>query len=151
MAAGPILICFDESEESSRAIAAAAALLKGRAAIVLTIGSLEYVAETYAAAGSGAADTLLAVKERASAQAEAGAAQARKAGLKAEARAEVESPTWRGIVEVADEIDACVIVVGTEQFGRLRELAEGSVSHGVTTHAHRPVLVVPRAYALPIT
>jgi nucleotide-binding universal stress UspA family protein len=144
MAAGPILICFDDSEESSHAITAAAALLRGRDAIVLTVGSLEYVAETYAAAGSGAADTLLAVKERASAQAQAGAARAREAGLTAEARAEVESPVWRGIIQVADEIDASVIVVGTERFGLLRELAEGSVSHGVTTHAHRPVLVVPR-------
>ena len=141
--AGPILICFDDTEESSHAIAVAAVLLRARDAVVLTVGSLEYVAETYAGAGSGAADTLLAVKARASAQAEAGAAQARNAGLTAEARGEVESPAWRGIIEVADEVDASVIVVGTEQLGRLRELAEGSVSHGVTTHARRPVLVVP--------
>ncbi len=145
MPTGPILICFDDTDEAGHAIAVAASILRGRNAIVLTVGSLEYVAETYAAAGSGAADTLLAVQARATAQAEAGAARARDAGFHAEARGEVESPTWRGIIKVADDVDASVIVVGTEQLGRLRELTEGSVSHGVTTHAHRPVLVIPRA------
>jgi hypothetical protein len=36
----------------------------------------------------------------------AGAARARRAGLDAEERATIAPPTWQGIVDVADELDA---------------------------------------------
>lgn len=140
---GPILICYDGSPGSRHAITAAGSLLVGRDAVVLDVGPLDVVAETYAAAGSGAADVSLAVFEGTLAQAEAGAELARQAGFKAEPRAEVDAPTWRGILKVADEIDAAAIVVGSHGFTGLRELIEGSVSHDVAEHAGRPVLVVP--------
>jgi nucleotide-binding universal stress UspA family protein len=76
-------------------------------------------------------------------RAEAGAAQARRSGLHAVARATIASTTWQGIVDVADELDASVIVIGSRGLGGLRELARGSVSHEVATHARRPVLIVP--------
>jgi nucleotide-binding universal stress UspA family protein len=46
------------------------------------------------------------------------------------------------IVDVADEIDAAVIVLGSRGHGAGRELFEGSVSHQVAEHAGRPVLIV---------
>ena len=75
--------------------------------------------------------------------AEAGAARARHAGLDAEAHATIGPTAWQGIVDVADEVDAAVIVVGTRGLGGLHEVARGSVSHDLTTHARRPVLIVP--------
>jgi len=75
--------------------------------------------------------------------ARAGAEQARHAGFHAEARAELSAPTWEGIVDVADEIDAAVIVLGSRGLAGARELLEGSVSHQVAEHAGRPVLIVP--------
>jgi nucleotide-binding universal stress UspA family protein len=138
-----ILICYDGSPGSRHAIAVAGTLLAGRRAVVLDVGPLDLVAETYAAAGSGAADVSLAVFDRTLEQAEAGAALARQAGFEAKPRAEVDAPTWRGILKVADEIDAAVIVVGSDGLSGLRELIEGSVSHDVAEHARRPVLVVP--------
>ena len=52
-------------------------------------------------------------------------------------------PTWRGVVGVADEIGAAVIVLGSRGLTGVRELLEGSLSHEVAEHARRPVLVVP--------
>jgi nucleotide-binding universal stress UspA family protein len=66
-----------------------------------------------------------------------------EAGLSAEPRADLATPTWGGIVEVADEIDAAVIVTGSRGLTGVRELFEGSVSHDVAEHASRPVLIVP--------
>jgi nucleotide-binding universal stress UspA family protein len=142
-AVGPVLICYDGSPGAQQAISAAGSLLVDRHAVVLDVGPLDLVAETYAAAGSGAADVSAAVFEGTLAQAEAGAGLARQAGFHAEARAAVDAPTWRGIVKVADEIDAPAIVVGSHGLSGLRELIEGSVSHDVAEHAGRPVLVVP--------
>jgi nucleotide-binding universal stress UspA family protein len=141
----PVLLCYDGSEESRHAIAVAASLLAEGTAVVLTVGPLELVAETYAAAGSGAADTSAAVAAAATARARAGAEEARRAGFRAEARGELDAPVWRAIVKAADELDAAVIVLGSERIKGLRELVEGSVSHQVAAHARRPVLVVPRA------
>jgi nucleotide-binding universal stress UspA family protein len=67
----------------------------------------------------------------------------RPAGFTAEARAELDSPTWEGIVAVADELDVAVIVLGSRGLNGARELFEGSVSHDVAEHAGRPVLIVP--------
>ena len=75
--------------------------------------------------------------------AEAGARYARGAGLLADARAEVVAPTWEGVVEVADEIGAAVIVMGSRDLNGARELFEGSLSHQVAQHAGQPVLIVP--------
>jgi nucleotide-binding universal stress UspA family protein len=140
---GPILICYDGSAGAKHAVLTAGTLFAGRRAIVLDVGPLDLVAETYAAAGSGAADVSRAVFEGTLAQAEAGAELARRAGFESEARAEVDTPPWRGIVKVADEIDAELIVLGSEGRMGLSELLEGSVSHDVAEHARRPVLVVP--------
>ena len=76
-------------------------------------------------------------------RARAGAERARAAGFDAKARATVEAPTWQGIVDVAEELDAAVIVLGSRGLKGLQELAVGSVSHDVARHSGRPVLIVP--------
>ena len=53
-----------------------------------------------------------------------------------EGRAEKE------IVEVAEEIDAGLIVMGSRGHGRLRRALMGSVSDAVVRHAHCPVTIV---------
>jgi len=60
---------------------------------------------------------------------------------------------WRGdpvklLTTVADENDALLLVVGTRGYGpwaTLQRLVDGSVSHGLIGHQHRPVVVVPTA------
>jgi nucleotide-binding universal stress UspA family protein len=50
---------------------------------------------------------------------------------------------WEGIVDVADELYAAVIVIGSRGLSGLKEILEGSLSHQLAEHAGRPVLVVP--------
>jgi nucleotide-binding universal stress UspA family protein len=139
----PLLICYDGSENAERAIATAASLFGGRRAVVLDVGPMQVVAEAYAAAGSGAAELDQLAFDAAEARADAGAGLARAAGLRAIGRAEVESPIWYGVKEVADEVDAAAIVIGSRGLSGARALFEGSLSHQVAAHAGRPVLVVP--------
>jgi len=140
-----ILICYSGSEGAERAVDTAAALLGPGKAVVLTVAPAMTFAESVAATSSlvpgGAFEDLN--QADALQRAEAGAAYARRAGFDAEARATVASTTWQGILDVADELDAAAIVIGSRGLGGFREFARGSVSHDVATHARRPVLIVP--------
>ena len=145
----PILICYDGSDEARHAIAAAATLLGVRRAVVLDVGPMLTPAESIAvlAPVSPAAAFEDVNLDDARTRAEAGSRLARQAGFDAEPRAEVAAPTWEDIVDVATEIDAAVIVMGTRALTGARDLFEGSVSHQVAEHAGRPVLIVPPAKA----
>jgi nucleotide-binding universal stress UspA family protein len=144
---GPILVCYDGSNDAGRAIEAAAAVFGSRRAVVLTVAPAMTLAEGMAAASSTVPGTAFEDVNRVDAlrRAESGAAHARRAGLDAEAQATIAPTTWQGIVDVADEVGAAVIVIGSRGLSGLRELARGSVSHDVATHARRPVLIVPPA------
>jgi nucleotide-binding universal stress UspA family protein len=141
----PILICYDDSESARHAIDAAAALLPNRRAVVLDVGPPLTVAESFAVIAPvtpGAAFEGLN-EDDARQRARVGAERARAAGFEAEARSTLGSPTWEGITDIADEIDAAVIVMGSRGLTGAREAFEGSVSHQVAEHANRPVLIVP--------
>jgi nucleotide-binding universal stress UspA family protein len=144
---GPILFCYDGSPESRRAIEETRGLLAPRAAVVITVGPLEAVSEVYAAAGSGAARYERELYEGLLELAEEGVEVARAEGFAAEARAELDVDVWRSIVDVANELDASVIVLGSRGLHGLREIVDGNVAHLVARHAHRPVLVIPPVVA----
>jgi nucleotide-binding universal stress UspA family protein len=142
-----ILICYDGSNDAERAVDAAAALLGPRHAVVLNVAPAMTFAEGVAATTSLVPGGAFEDLNRADAlgRAEAGAAHARRAGFDAVARATIASTTWQGIIDVADELDAAAIVIGSSSLGAFREFARGSVAHDVATHARRPVLIVPPA------
>jgi len=141
----PILICYDGSDEADRAIDAAATLLSPRRAIVLDVGPPLTEAESVAALSPVMPGGTFEGMNRDDAlrRARLGAQRANEAGFVAEARAGVAAPTWEAIVDVANDIDAAVIVLGSRGLNAFRELFEGSVSHEVDKHARRPVLIVP--------
>jgi len=145
MDGNPILICYNGSGNDRNAIESASALLGRRSAVVVDIGPPLTAAESLAAVSSvvpgGAFEDLNA--DDALWRARDGAEIARNAGFDAEARADVAAPTWQGIVDVADEIDAALIVIGSRGLSGLRERIEGSVSHDLAQHARRPILIVP--------
>jgi nucleotide-binding universal stress UspA family protein len=140
-----ILICYNGSNDAKRAVDVAAALLGSRHAVVLNVAPAMTFAEGMAATSSLVPGSAFEDLNKADAliRAQAGAARARRAGLDAEARATTAPTTWRGIVDVADELDAAIIVIGSRGLNGLHEIARGSISHNVATHARRPVLIVP--------
>jgi nucleotide-binding universal stress UspA family protein len=145
---GPILFCYDGSPEARHAIDAAGDLLRPRHVVVLNVGPLEAVSEVYAAAGPDGASYERELHDAMLASAEEGAQLARKEGFPAEARAELDTDVWRSIVDVAHQVEASVVVLGSRGLHGLRALVEGDVSHQVAIHANRPVLVVPSPAAL---
>ena len=142
----PILICYDGSAEAQGAIVQAAELLGQQHAIVLDVGQVLTAVESLAMASfaGGWAEIEELNETQARDQARDGVEEARRAGFEAEGRAVLASPTWAGIVEVADEIDASVIVIGSRGLTGVHEALAESLSHTVAEHAGRPVLIVPR-------
>jgi nucleotide-binding universal stress UspA family protein len=139
----PILICYDDSTGARHAIRAAAALLGHRRAVVLDVAPLLTAAESVASQSALTPNFESINRDDALARARVGTTLALEAGFTAEARADLAAPTWEGIVEVADEIGAAVIVIGSRGLTGARELFHGSVSDDVAEHAGRPVLIVP--------
>jgi nucleotide-binding universal stress UspA family protein len=139
---GPILICYDGSKHARRAIDAAGALLRGRQAVVLDAAPMR-ISVGYSPMPSEAPWIDEVDAAAAHERSEAGAELARQAGFTATSRVASAESTWRAVADIADEIDASVIVLGARGHAGLREAVEGSVSRDVATHAHRPVLIVP--------
>lgn len=144
-----ILIAYDGSDDAKAAIAFAGRQFPGQQAVVLTVW--ERLAMTTARASAGLMMTFdqtgvedEAVAEAMTALARQGAELARQAGMEATPRCEPDSvAVWSTIVDVADELDADLIVTGTRGLGGVRSLLLGSTSDRVLHHARRPVLVVP--------
>src|SRR5689334_15116058 len=145
----PTLFCFDGSDGSRAALEAASRRLRPGPAVVLTVWETVALRVARQAFSGGMTianeDELDAGEQDAASQAaEAGARAARGHGWDAEARlARADTSEWQAIVDVADEIDAGLIVCGTRGLGGLRGLVLGSVSHAVLQHAGRPVLIAP--------
>jgi nucleotide-binding universal stress UspA family protein len=144
----PALICYDDSPLSARAIEAAASLLSARRAVVLHVAPRLTVAEGFTATSSLVRSS--SVEEVNTLEAERVASRgvevARSCGFAAEPRGEIAGSTWEGIVNVAEELDAPVIVMGSRGLTGAKSILRRSVSHDVAQHAGRPVLIVPPPY-----
>jgi nucleotide-binding universal stress UspA family protein len=139
---GPILIAYDGSAHSRRAIEAAGALVCRREAVVLEAAPLR-VSVGYSTMPSDAPWVDAADPTLAYADAQDGVDLARLLGFDARARTAAAPATWRAVRDVAEEIDASLIVVGSRGLTGAREVVEHSVSHDIAKHTDRPVLVVP--------
>jgi len=145
----PILIAYDGSENARHAIERAGKLFTGQPALVLHVWEpVELAALRRGAIGLSTTVTEIEADETAKTLAQRiaieGATLAGQAGLDARAEA-VESTTsvWETIVNVADQVAAVAIILGSRGLRGLRSLMLGSVSSSVAHHAHQPVLIIP--------
>jgi nucleotide-binding universal stress UspA family protein len=151
-----ILISYDGSADAQAAIDRAAQLMPGSYATVLTVwlpfvslltgnsspGMGLGMAASYGYAETGEMDQ--ATRRAALATAEEGAERATAAGLIASPLVESrDGDVATTILDVATEIDADVIAIGTRGRSGVRAYLLGSVSRSVVEHADRPVLVIP--------
>ena len=145
----PVLFCYDGSDGSRTALTAAAEWIKPADAVVLTVWTPAAI--QLARAGSfivaipneGEVDE----QEAASAQqvAEEGAARARTRGYNAIARVvQAGESVAKTIDDVAEELDAGLIVCGQRGRGAIGSALLGSVSHALAAHTKRPVLISPQ-------
>jgi nucleotide-binding universal stress UspA family protein len=145
----PVLFCYDGSDGSKTALGAAAELIKPGDAVVLVVWMPAML--QLARAGSfvvavpneGEIDEQEATTARKIA--EEGAAGARRRGYNASARiAQANESVAKTIDEVAQEVDAGLVVCGQRGRGAIGSALLGSVSHALAAHAKRPVLIAPQ-------
>ena len=145
---GPVIICYDGSDDAKHAIRSAGALLGDTNALVVTVWQPTAQLGTFG--WYGATSNLVNFPELDRAGAEAGGAVAEEGARSAEAAGfEAESvaiaatgPVWKTLVDTADDHDAAAIVIGSRGLTSLRSVLLGSVSSAVLHHTDRPTLVV---------
>jgi nucleotide-binding universal stress UspA family protein len=148
--AHPVLFCFDGSDGSLTAMRAAGELITHPAeAVVLTVwvpaSTQLALAGAFAFTAPSNEDQIDSEEEAAAATvAEDGAARAREHGYDASPRVVTAAEgVVHSILAVAEELDARLIVCGQRGRGPVRSALLGSVSHALSSHARRPVLIVP--------
>jgi nucleotide-binding universal stress UspA family protein len=136
----PVLIAYDGSDYAKAAIEQAAEQLEGgRRAIVLTVWQRFRAA--FVGVGIAPAGLEDGIDEDARRVAEEGTRLAREAGFVAEPAVERGDPVWQRIVEVADERDAGIVVMGSAGRTGMSRVLIGSVAGAVASHSDRPVLI----------
>jgi nucleotide-binding universal stress UspA family protein len=144
--AGPVVIAYDGSELSKRGIEEAGRLLSaGRDALIVCVWQtfdVGFVPGDNEPFDAAQAPAVRAAAERTAA---AGASLAEAAGFKAHSLAIEAAPSWKAIVEIADERDASVIVLGSHGRSGIAGALIGSVAGAVAAHAHRTVLIAHAA------
>jgi len=139
---GAVLFGYDGSELAQLAIEEAAReLAPGREALVLCVWQPADVGFVPPEEPFDAQDAL-EVQRAAEATAARGAALAEKAGFRVEAVALQAAPTWKGIVEAAENRGASLIVLGTHRRSGIAGHLLGSVTAAVVAHSAVSVLVV---------
>ena len=150
--APPVLLCFDGSDDAAAAIAKAGEFLAPRSAVVLTVWEpvrlwepwdpLTIVSAPLGRLIAKELDLDQLVADVAHDKAAHGTELATAAGFNATARI-ARGKAWETICEVAEELGAEPIVIGSRGLGRAQSALLGSVSAAVIVHAKRTVLVGP--------
>ena len=146
---GPLLLCYDGSDNARRAVEFAGEQFPGRRVLVLSfweswVTRAPALSSPVGPVGGMELELDEIAAEQSQETAEAGVELATAAGLAAEPLTEkvVAGPVWKAVLDAADEHEAAAIVMGSRGLTGISK-ALGSVSHGVVHHSRLPVLVVP--------
>ena len=140
---GPVVLAYDGSELAGFAIAhAAAQLATPRDALVVCVWQPADVGFLPVGEQHFDADQATEVRRAAEETAAQGAALAQQAGFRTRAMAVEAAPTWKGIVTIAEQESASLIVLGAHRHGGLVRHLLGHVTSAVVAHAPCSVLVV---------
>ena len=138
-----VLFAYDGSELAAFAIEESARqLAAGREALVLCVWQPADVGFTPASNRHFDADQAAEVQRAAEETADYGAALAAKAGFRPRSLTVKAAPTWKGVVETAEQYQASLIVLGSHGRGGLAGHLLGSVAAAVVAHSTSSVLVV---------
>jgi nucleotide-binding universal stress UspA family protein len=142
-ASGPVLFAYDGSDLSEKAIAEAGRQLRAnRDALVLTIWepfNVGFLPVREVGFNAAQADEVRKAAEETAAY---GASLAQAAGFRAQSMAAEAAPTWKGIVDAADDHNASLIVLGSHGRSGITGIVVGSVASAVAAHSRRSVLIV---------
>lgn len=140
---GPVLFAYDGSELAKHAIEQAGIqLASGRDALVVCVwqpGDVGFVPVGERHFNAAQATEVRGAAEETAAH---GASLAKEAGFRPQSMAVAAAPTWKGIVEVADERQASLIVLGSHRRKGLAGHLLGSVTAAVVAHSASSVLIV---------
>ena len=142
---GPVLLAYDGSELAEFGIEQAGSqLAPGRDALVVCVWQPADVG--FLPTGNRQFDAGKASEVRRAAEETAahGASLAERAGFRSQSIAVQAAPTWKGIVKVAEDRQASLIVLGSHRRAGLTGHLLGSVAAAVVAHATISVLVVHR-------
>jgi nucleotide-binding universal stress UspA family protein len=140
---GPVLFAYDGSELAALAIEQAAKqLATGRDALVLCVWQPADVGFVPTNKRHFDANQASEVQRAAEETAAHGASLAEKAGFRSQSMAVKAAPTWKGIVETAEEHQASLIVLGSHRRSGVVGHLLGSVAAAVVTRSATSVLVV---------
>ena len=142
---GPVVFAYDGSDLAKAALDEAGRQLgKGRDALVLTVwqpADVGFIPVHGIGIDAADSDDVRNAAEEAAAE---GASLAEAAGFRARRATTQAAPTWQGIVDVADEHVASLIVLGSHGRSGLTGVFLGSVASAVAAHSEQPVLIVHR-------
>jgi nucleotide-binding universal stress UspA family protein len=140
---GPVLFAYDGSELAQLAIEQAGRqLAPGRDALVLCVWQPADVGFVPINDQHFDAQNATEVQEAAQLTAAHGASLAENAGFQSQSIAAQAAPTWKGIIESAEEHDASLIVLGSHRRSGIAGHLLGSVAAAVVAHSTTSVLVV---------
>jgi nucleotide-binding universal stress UspA family protein len=144
-ASGPVVFAYDGSDLAKLAIDEAGELLgEGRDALLVCVWQTFDVGFAPVEGSEFDAANPEEVRHAAEQTAAEGCALAQKAGFTPQPIAIEASPAWEGVVKVADEHDASVIVLGSHGRRGIAEILVGSVAGAVVAHSKRTVLITHR-------
>jgi nucleotide-binding universal stress UspA family protein len=142
-AAGPAIFAYDGSDLAGYAIEQAGIqLASGREAIVVVVWQPADVGFMPVQGRHLHAAAANEVEEAASETAAHGAELAEKVGFKARPLTVEAAPTWKGLVQVANDHKCGLIVIGSHQRSGLLGHLAGSVAAATISHFESSVLVI---------